>query len=314
MGNGESHESDSKLTSTSYALREAPLTPVSNRPSGGGGGSGSGSKRESASAPPHTPSPAKRVKTIPPEAPPASASGSAAASAVAASVPVPEDVKPAVLEYCVKRVKTLSQDDNDDQLLFAMYGMGWMSLADIYKLWRVNIDEVLDAAQRDADAKQQLSDGFQCKMETVAGCMEILFTIPSILNAGVRSGKVERRGPGSEVPIKDEDTQTPSGSVAFSCAPQRPEDFEKQQYHLVSDEAVKETRAVLAKMRSDVKTSAEKAAELELQNKCVVCMEAARSICFTPCRHFCTCKECADKVTKCPLCRADIASYSRLYT
>ncbi len=43
---------------------------------------------------------------------------------------------------------------------------------------------------------------------------------------------------------------------------------------------------------------------------CVVCQDAQRSIVFSPCKHFCVCKSCSDKMKKnasdCPICRKQI--------
>eukprot|EP00931_Biecheleriopsis_adriatica_P077516 TRINITY_DN51066_c0_g1_i1.p1 TRINITY_DN51066_c0_g1~~TRINITY_DN51066_c0_g1_i1.p1 ORF type:complete len:309 (+),score=77.86 TRINITY_DN51066_c0_g1_i1:47-973(+) len=45
---------------------------------------------------------------------------------------------------------------------------------------------------------------------------------------------------------------------------------------------------------------------LEEEQSCVVCSELEKTILFLPCRHLCTCRECADQLLLCPICRADI--------
>jgi hypothetical protein len=42
--------------------------------------------------------------------------------------------------------------------------------------------------------------------------------------------------------------------------------------------------------------------------ECVICMDAAKSIVFAPCGHYCTCDACSKQLNgKCPMCRAVIS-------
>eukprot|EP01001_Neometanema_parovale_P005828 NODE_2230_length_1473_cov_82.120741_g2118_i0.p1 GENE.NODE_2230_length_1473_cov_82.120741_g2118_i0~~NODE_2230_length_1473_cov_82.120741_g2118_i0.p1 ORF type:complete len:399 (-),score=33.05 NODE_2230_length_1473_cov_82.120741_g2118_i0:158-1354(-) len=43
--------------------------------------------------------------------------------------------------------------------------------------------------------------------------------------------------------------------------------------------------------------------------ECIVCLDALRDVVFLPCRHSVCCQTCARSLTKCPLCRQDIASF-----
>ncbi|CAK0870751.1 unnamed protein product [Prorocentrum cordatum] len=45
---------------------------------------------------------------------------------------------------------------------------------------------------------------------------------------------------------------------------------------------------------------------LEEEQMCVVCAEAAKTTLFMPCRHLCTCEACGAQLDACPICRADI--------
>ena len=40
--------------------------------------------------------------------------------------------------------------------------------------------------------------------------------------------------------------------------------------------------------------------------RCAVCMGNPLEVALAPCGHVCLCRECADKVDTCPICREDI--------
>ncbi|CAE8610365.1 unnamed protein product, partial [Polarella glacialis] len=46
--------------------------------------------------------------------------------------------------------------------------------------------------------------------------------------------------------------------------------------------------------------------DLEEEQCCVICSELAKTVLFLPCRHLCSCKDCADQLQLCPICRASI--------
>mmetsp|Transcript_126845 Transcript_126845/g.224775 ORF Transcript_126845/g.224775 Transcript_126845/m.224775 type:complete len:699 (+) Transcript_126845:85-2181(+) len=46
---------------------------------------------------------------------------------------------------------------------------------------------------------------------------------------------------------------------------------------------------------------------------CVVCCEAPREILLIPCRHVCCCKACADRLEKCPMCRAQKEDFAKVF-
>ena len=47
---------------------------------------------------------------------------------------------------------------------------------------------------------------------------------------------------------------------------------------------------------------------------CKICLTERSKILFQPCGHFCCCLQCANKVNKCPICRATITERIRAYT
>lgn len=56
----------------------------------------------------------------------------------------------------------------------------------------------------------------------------------------------------------------------------------------------------------------------EDKNKCIVCLDEERNICFLPCGHVCCCAKCAQDTIrtmakKCPLCRAECTHTVRIY-
>ena len=47
--------------------------------------------------------------------------------------------------------------------------------------------------------------------------------------------------------------------------------------------------------------------------KCVICLENNKSYLFMPCKHIPCCKNCAEKVEQCPICRSKIDSKIRIW-
>lgn len=46
---------------------------------------------------------------------------------------------------------------------------------------------------------------------------------------------------------------------------------------------------------------------------CVVCLEAPRQILLMPCRHVCCCKDCAERLERCPICRTETSSLAEVF-
>uniref|UniRef100_A0A183C4J5 RING-type domain-containing protein n=1 Tax=Globodera pallida TaxID=36090 RepID=A0A183C4J5_GLOPA len=53
--------------------------------------------------------------------------------------------------------------------------------------------------------------------------------------------------------------------------------------------------------------------KIQSSKGCVVCCDKKIQTAFFPCRHACACKECADKISKCPICRQIISDKPRIY-
>jgi len=51
----------------------------------------------------------------------------------------------------------------------------------------------------------------------------------------------------------------------------------------------------------------------ESRTQCIVCMDAAREVLFTPCGHVVCCEACAERVPNCPSCRAVVCKNVRAY-
>jgi len=47
--------------------------------------------------------------------------------------------------------------------------------------------------------------------------------------------------------------------------------------------------------------------ELRDRSLCVVCLDRSKAVIFYPCKHKVTCKQCAESLSSCPLCRQRIA-------
>uniref|UniRef100_M4BY57 RING-type domain-containing protein n=1 Tax=Hyaloperonospora arabidopsidis (strain Emoy2) TaxID=559515 RepID=M4BY57_HYAAE len=91
---------------------------------------------------------------------------------------------------------------------------------------------------------------------------------------------------------------------------------------------LKEWEQKLENTLSQVRSSKEERA-LELQKKldrqveeqnelklCVICLANEKRILCLPCRHLCLCETCAyrQEVTKCPICRLEIAEVLAVYS
>lgn len=46
---------------------------------------------------------------------------------------------------------------------------------------------------------------------------------------------------------------------------------------------------------------------------CVVCLEAPRQVLLLPCHHVCCCKSCAQRLERCPVCRAETTSLAEVF-
>jgi hypothetical protein len=48
--------------------------------------------------------------------------------------------------------------------------------------------------------------------------------------------------------------------------------------------------------------------DVELRNRslCIICLNSPKMIIFYPCKHKCTCKQCSDLISECPICRTAI--------
>ena len=47
--------------------------------------------------------------------------------------------------------------------------------------------------------------------------------------------------------------------------------------------------------------------------KCCICFTSERQIALVPCFHFCVCQTCASRIGACPLCRAPIDYFQRIW-
>ena len=59
---------------------------------------------------------------------------------------------------------------------------------------------------------------------------------------------------------------------------------------------------------------ARRAVQNEGEQKCVVCLEAARDVVFMPCFHVVSCWNCGLRVSECPVCRVAIQQKRRVYS
>jgi hypothetical protein len=210
------------------------------------------------------------------------------------------------LEYRVVKGTKINYDK--EQLLAMMSGCGWMSLQDIRDAWRQHLDETLDVLGDRAFEMKHRQDQFRLTSQTLADAFNIYIIIPELLSTAVKEGKLERRGPGSDVPVRDV-VRTP-GAVVFEVY-DRPydvmsDDEEEPKFVMISKTQFDESRDAFAQHRKEVADLKDKADAEKQRTTCTVCLDAAKAIRFEPCGHVCCCAACAKAVDKCPLCRAAI--------
>ena len=54
-------------------------------------------------------------------------------------------------------------------------------------------------------------------------------------------------------------------------------------------------------------------AEQQDETLCVFCHDRVRTRLFHPCMHVCTCEECTDRISKCPLCKTSIVDMRKVH-
>lgn len=57
----------------------------------------------------------------------------------------------------------------------------------------------------------------------------------------------------------------------------------------------------------------EKLRRLQEEKLCKICMAKDVSVVFIPCGHLVACKECAQLLNECPLCRSDIMKIQEIF-
>lgn len=57
----------------------------------------------------------------------------------------------------------------------------------------------------------------------------------------------------------------------------------------------------------------EKLRRLQEEKLCKICMAKDVSVVFIPCGHLVACKECAQLLNECPLCRKDIMKIQEIF-
>jgi hypothetical protein len=53
--------------------------------------------------------------------------------------------------------------------------------------------------------------------------------------------------------------------------------------------------------------------EKSRRERCIICMDARRSILYLPCKHFCVCRTCHPSIRSCPMCRATVTDHVALF-
>jgi hypothetical protein len=57
----------------------------------------------------------------------------------------------------------------------------------------------------------------------------------------------------------------------------------------------------------------EKQEEKDDEKFCCICFEEVKNVVFLPCKHLCSCYECAQPINDCPICRQKIVEKMQIY-
>ncbi|RQM24827.1 hypothetical protein B5M09_001120 [Aphanomyces astaci] len=82
------------------------------------------------------------------------------------------------------------------------------------------------------------------------------------------------------------------------------------------DTALYKARAVKEQKIVEQRQALDRQVEVQQELKlCVICMSAEKTILCLPCRHVCMCQPCSEhsEVTRCPICRLDIAEKMAIF-
>lgn len=91
------------------------------------------------------------------------------------------------------------------------------------------------------------------------------------------------------------------------------QDKGKQKEKEKEEEKPKDVPKEVKPLESEQKPSPISDADQETGGKCVICWSEEKTMLFLPCKHLCSCKNCSDRTTECPLCRQPIESKTHVY-
>ena len=77
----------------------------------------------------------------------------------------------------------------------------------------------------------------------------------------------------------------------------------------VGDETTEALMQVIVELRKEVEI-----AKQGEERKCCICFSQPSNAVFLPCKHGGTCLTCAQKLTRCPLCRTPVADCMQIFT
>ncbi|KAH8065898.1 hypothetical protein JL722_286 [Aureococcus anophagefferens] len=159
----------------------------------------------------------------------------------------------------------------------------------------------LELAQENAELKRELATTKKDLDDASAAYDRLRSRACSKIAAAKRERDTLKRkleNPEDEVVDLTDDTAQPAAAKRMTLRDLR---------DVITDGNLKKVKSEKADLESKLKDSLQ----------CKVCMDSKCSVILMPCMHVCLCEDCAEDIRaadgKCPMCRADFASVSKIY-
>ena len=167
----------------------------------------------------------------------------------------------------------------------------------------------LELEQQNAELKRELATTITDLDNAHAAKYARLRARACSLIAGARKErdtlKRKLENPEDEVVDLTDDTAQPTAAKQMTLRDLR---------DVITDGNLKKVKSEKADLESE---KADLESKLKNCLQCTVCQDAKSSVILMPCMHVCLCEGCAETVRshdgKCPMCRANFASVSKIY-
>jgi len=106
---------------------------------------------------------------------------------------------------------------------------------------------------------------------------------------------------------------TETDKIPYNTVPTETDEVDKKQYYI---ERLEPTGVVSNNSNSDVQPSLNlevSKSTSDNEKLCVICIVNQKNTVLLPCKHLCVCKDCADRVSACPMCTIKIDDRMKVF-